>query len=404
MKKLISIFVLIPFVTGIFAQMQTVAVEYDSPYQYEKRANGLCVRAKLNPGRSVKNVRATFNDTSIEIVSENSAYSLWLPLIGNRGVLKVFEDNSKSLIAEQVYTPLIPRDWGYFQQGVIHIISSSHQDIAWMNTPDTCRHERIYDIIVPAMKMMEADKEYAFGMEQTLNLMEFLDEFPERKGEVAQLYREGRFTWGATFNQPYEGLESGEQLVRQAYFGRKWIKENLPGCDDITAYNIDVPGRTLQMPQILAKSGIKNLFISRMREGFYDWHSPDGSKVFTYTPGNYGWAIMFWKFFDDGAVNAFHKLHERSVLWSDYFRERNIPPHYAVVLSTDASGPSNYSKVVEEWNRIADMAEVPLPRLRHTTATAYFETVNVPASRLEKVSGERPICGFTFTGRRTTRQ
>lgn len=390
MKKIISIFILIYFTVGIFAQKQTVSIEYDSPYTYEKRDNGLCVRAKLNPGRTLQNVRAIFNDTSVEVVSESSSIILWLPLIGDRGVLKVYEGSLKTPVAEQVYHPLIPRDWGYFQQGYIHIISSSHQDIAWMNTPDTCRHERIYDIIVPAMKMMETDEKYAFGMEQTLNLMEFLNELPERKNEVSKLYQEGRFTWGATFNQPYEGLESGEQLVRQAYFGRKWIRENLPGCDDITAYNIDVPGRTMQMPQILAKSGIKNLFISRMREGLYNWYSPDGSKVFTYTPGNYGWAIMFWKFFDNGAVNAFHKLHERSLLWSDYFRDYNIPPHYAVVLSTDASGPSNYSKVVDEWNRIVDMAGIPLPRLLHSTATSYFETVNRPGSRMEKVSGERP--------------
>jgi len=152
MKKIISIFILIYFTVGIFAQKQTVSIEYDSPYTYEKRDNGLCVRAKLNPGRTLQNVRAIFNDTSVEVVSESSSIILWLPLIGDRGVLKVYEGSLKTPVAEQVYHPLIPRDWGYFQQGYIHIISSSHQDIAWMNTPDTCRHERINDIIVPAME------------------------------------------------------------------------------------------------------------------------------------------------------------------------------------------------------------------------------------------------------------
>lgn len=83
-----------------------------------------------------------------------------------------------------------------------------------MNTPDSCRHERIYDIINPAMQMMDTDQNFAFGMEQTLNLREFLDEFPNRKEEVIRRYKEGRFAWGATYNQPYEGLESSEQLVR----------------------------------------------------------------------------------------------------------------------------------------------------------------------------------------------
>ena len=40
----------------------------------------------------------------------------------------------------------------------------------------------------------------------------------EKKGELIDLYKEGRFNWGATYNQPYEGLSSGEQLVRQAYY------------------------------------------------------------------------------------------------------------------------------------------------------------------------------------------
>ena len=79
--------------------------------------------------------------------------------------------------------------------------------------------------------------------------------YPEKKARVIENYKKGKFVWGATFNQPYEGLESGEQLIRQAYYGRKWIKENLPGCDDVTAYNVDIPGRSAQAPQIFAKSG-----------------------------------------------------------------------------------------------------------------------------------------------------
>lgn len=101
--------------------------------------------------------------------------------------------------------------------------------------------------------MIDDDPDYAFGMEQTLNLMEYLEEYPEKKEKVMENYHNGRFVWGATFNQSYEGLESGEQLIRQAYYGRKWIKENLPGCDDVTAYNVDIPGRSMQAPQILPK-------------------------------------------------------------------------------------------------------------------------------------------------------
>ncbi len=390
MKRFIILSLMVCMVTGIAAQYATV--KYPEPYRYEKRDGKLkiLVQVPVRTGTGAS-VRVTLDGSAVEVSGITpEQLEIWLPLVGEKQQLQVFVGKQKTPVVSQLFSPLIPKDWGYFQQGMVHIISSSHQDIAWMNTPDSCRVDRIYNIINPALKMMEADPDFAFGMEQTLNLMEFLEEFPNRKPEVMRLYKEGRFTWGATYNQPYEGLESGEQLVRQAYYGRKWIKENLPGCDDVTAYNIDVPGRTLQMPQILAKSGIKNLFVSRMREGLYDWYSPDGSKIFTYTPGNYGWGMLVWKFFDKDAVTAFHELHHRTVIWGDYYKKHNIPPHYAVVISEDARKAANYHQVIEEWNRIAALSDIPLPTLKHSTAEAFFAQVNTPASRLEVVSGERP--------------
>ncbi|GAB1358255.1 glycoside hydrolase family 38 C-terminal domain-containing protein [Porphyromonadaceae bacterium] len=326
----------------------------------------------------------TRNDSSL-----GDSLLLWLPLIGEPYTLNCVMREGKPLSIFNI-TPMIPADWGYFQQGVIHILQSSHQDIAWMGTPDYCRHERIHDIIIPALEMMKEDSAFTFEMEQTLNLMEFLDAFPDRKEEVCQRYKENRFIWGATYNQPYEGLSSGEQLVRQAYYGRKWILENLPGCDDQTAANIDVPGRTWQFPQIMAKSGIKNLFVSRMREGLYNWYAPDGSKLFTFTPGNYGWASMIWKFFDADAITAFNKIHHRSVLWSDYFKRHAIPPHYAILMSCDATKPRNFKPIIDEWNKIVEMAEIPLPRLVNSTAEQYFNAVQRGTPDFERVDGERP--------------
>ena len=148
----------------------------------------------------------------------------------------------KKIILDQAFQTFIPADWGYFKNGVIHIIQSSHQDIAWMDTPEYCREDRINNIILPALDMMKQNKDFTFEMEQTMYLMEFLEEHPERKDELIQLYKEKRFTWGATYNQPYEGLSSGEQLIRQSYYGRKWVHENMPGCDDLVANNMDVPG------------------------------------------------------------------------------------------------------------------------------------------------------------------
>lgn len=387
--KFIIVFMLL-ISAGLKAQQCSFIIKNIEPIQYEKRDGTLKILSYVKSNQ-IESLEILLDGKEVESISTSSTDSVlvWLPLIGDMNVLEFLDSKGKS-INKQVISAMIPKDWGYFQNGTIHIIQSSHQDIAWMNTPEYCREERIEDIIIPALDMMKEDDKFTFEMEQTLNLMEFLEKYPNRKREVMQRYKEGRFLWGATYNQPYEGLSTGEQLIRQVYYGRKWIRENLPGCDDFTANNIDVPGRSLQVPQIFAKSGIKYFFISRMGEGFYDWYSPDGSKIFTYTPGNYGWATLIWKFFDDGAVHAFNRLHHRSELWSNYYREHNIPPHYAVLMSCDATKPVNFRKIIDEWNNISALSEIPLPKLKNSTSEEYFHIINDENSSFEKISGERP--------------
>ena len=327
-------------------------------------------------------------EISFSATSRGDSVLVWCPMVGDVNVLEM-RLGGKKLSSVGIQSP-IKKDWGVFQNGEIHIIQSSHQDIAWMDTPEYCRTERINDIIIPALKMMDEDPDFTFEMEQTLNLMEFLEAHPERKDEVIKRYKEGRFNWGATFNQPYEGLASGEQLVRQAYFGRKWIKENLPGCDDRTANNMDVPGRALQMPQILSKSGVSNLFISRMHEGLYDWYSPDGSSVRTMSVGHYGWETMVWHFFDLGILHAFKKVGDRMGLWEDIFQENSLPPCYAILVSNDASKPYSFTQVINEWNDIVSKSEVPLPKMKYSTAEAYFAAMDTPDAKFRRIKGERP--------------
>lgn len=391
MNKTLLAIALFGLAAGETSAQQIGRVARVEPVRYEKRDGRLKILSyvKLSETPARKTVLQLGDEPlAVEAGSTGDSLLVWLPMIGKSDVLTL-RSGRKVLSSKAVEAP-IPDDWGYFRNGTIHIIQSSHQDIAWMDTPEYCRTERIEDIIIPALDIMREDPNFTFEMEQTLNLMEFLEAHPERRDEVIERYKEGRFVWGATYNQPYEGLASGEQLVRQAYYGRKWIRENLPGCDDRTANNVDVPGRTMQMPQILAKSGIRNLFVSRMREGLYDWYSPDGSSVLTYTPGNYGWATLMWKFFEKDAVTAFERLHPRSRLWSDYFRSRHIPPHYAVLMSCDATKPVNFAPVIDEWNRIAELAEVELPRLKCSTAEEYLALVDTPEAQMEEVVGERP--------------
>jgi len=393
-KPVLVAFIISLLIPGIRGQSASKMLEfsYDKPYTYEL-INGIYkVQAVVDGLSTARGLEVRFNGEILPLrESENESVHIWLPLIGEPGILEISRtDGKKTERSTQYFEPLVPADWDYFGEGKIHVISSSHQDIAWMNTPDSCRHERVFDIVLPALDLIEMEPDFKFEMEQTLNLIEAFEDSPENIQRYIDTYKSGNFEWGATFTQPYEGLESGEQLVRQSYFGRRWIKKNLRGMDALVAYNIDVPGRSLQVPQLFKKSGIDYLFVSRMKEGFYNWYSPDGTSIFTYSPGNYGWSLLVYKYLEEDAVTAMHKLHKVLQNWTDYYRQRNLPPHYALVISTDAGGPKSYREVIEAWNEIAGNSGELIPEIAHSTALEFLHKVDVPGAIIDSIYGERP--------------
>ena len=394
MKILIaSLFLCISLITQNAFSQKEIQINYFQPYQYQLTAGKFVVKAWVKDLWLGNDFSVLLDGNKVPLVKGDSGkVELLLPLIGKAGELRFYmtQKSTGKLINRQLFNPLVSSDWGYFGKGTMNIICSSHQDIAWMNTPDSCREERIHKIIIPALDLIDKNPSCKFEMEQTLNLMEVFEAVPSDKQRIINACKNGQFTWGATFNQPYEGLESGEQLVRQSYLGRKWIKDNLPGMDALAAYNVDVPGRSLQFPQMLEKSGIKYLFVSRMKEGFYNWYSPDGSKILTYSPGNYGWSLLVYRYFEEDVITALQKINKVIQNWNDYYATRHIPPQYAIVICTDAGGPKDYSPLIKAWNEIAQNSGFDIPKLQHATAEEFLGKVNVPEAKFDSISGDRP--------------
>jgi len=390
-KSALFLILTILFFTGIAQEMNSPLISYPKPYEYQDGENGLVIKAIISPPEGTNSPEIFLENKKLEYSVNKAGYiEASLPLVGETMKLNFRKKNENKVLASYLFEPLIPADWDYFADGKIHVIVSSHQDIGWMNTPDSCREERVHKIVLPAIDLMEKVPGFKFEMEQTLNLMETLEDSPENKQRLIDTYKSGNFEWGATFTQPYEGMESGEQMVRQSYLGRRWINKNLPGMDAHVAYNIDVPGRSLQVPQLLKKSGIDYLFISRMKEGFYNWYSPDGTSIFTYSPGNYGWYHYHHKILDEDAITAMHELHKILKNWNEYYRSKNIPPHYGVVISADAGGPKYYKEIIEGWNKIVKKSGMDIPEIAHSTAMDFFREVDVPEAKIDSIYGERP--------------
>ena len=278
-------------------------------------------------------------------------------------------------------------------EGVQHLIISTHQDIAWMDSPDQCVRDRDEKIITPALEILRKNPAYVFGLEDVLCLREYLDRHPDRKDELGELITGRRLTIGASYTQPYEELCSGEMLVRQFYAGRKWLKAMFPGADTRTYWNVDVPGRTLQMPQILSKSGIDYLVMSRFGKGLYSWLSPDGSSVVAYSPSHYGdfSGLALGKEFQEMA----DYIAKAGRDWNQLIHKggKNIP----ILCMSDMSTPVRFEDIFEKWNSITSITEpgkpgssVRLPPLRYSSAEQFLDAAMNEKPLLPLITGERP--------------
>jgi len=274
-----------------------------------------------------------------------------------------------------------------------YIISSSHQDIAWMDTPEQCIKDRDEKIITPALALLKAVPSYRFDLEDVLELREFIGRHPDRKAEVAKYIAEGRLGIGASFNMPYEDLTSGEMLIRQFYAGKRWLRMNFPGCDSRTYWNPDVPGRAGQMPQIMAKAGVTSLVLSRQEKGLYTWKSYDSSSITVFSPAHYA------LFIERSLGKPFHEaagfLASFSRDWTSVIP--NGSSAIPVLSMSDMSAPINYTEFIHTWNSLTSLTsdsgkEIPLkvPQLRYSTASEWLDQVAREGRTFPALLGERP--------------
>lgn len=279
----------------------------------------------------------------------------------------------------------------YFKDGRLFIINSSHQDIAWMDSPEACIQFRDEHMITPALERMAESEDFCFSVEDALSLREYLERHPEKYDEILQYTKEGRLEWGATYKQPYQSMYDGEALIRQVYLGRKWLKKMLPECDFKTAWNEDVPGMALQFPQILAKAGIPYYQFSRHQPGFYKWQSPDGSSILGWTPGQYECFSRPVRAAetDEALTDSFAVTLNQ---WSDYFKERNISAGFPYIYSYDFSTPLNYDSYFENWNeRVKRNNDKGLPYIQYATSIMAMDyVINNKQTKFDELQGERP--------------
>ena len=144
----------------------------------------------------------------------------------------------------------------------IFVVPGSHFDLGWVLHSDGSL--ALGDAIIhDAIELIRnGHPELRFTIEYVLFLRHFLETFPEQREIVREMLHDGRLEACASMTGAMEQILDGETLVRQFTHGIRWLQRTFdytPTC----AQHTDLPGHTIQMPQILARCGILYIAYSR---------------------------------------------------------------------------------------------------------------------------------------------
>ena len=361
----------------------------------------------INPGEEVRDARlqvvqdgTTLATIPLEPLPAQSVsrLNIWIPA--------PFEDQSMEFrVADKKSTfrlsrkLSVPAYHSYFDGGTFDFFTTNHNDLGWLDTQQVTADYRSAELILPAMELLKQYPDFRYSMESVIYLMEFLDRHPEKREEMAQLMRDQKFVWGCTYVQNLEARVGPENLVRQFYLGRRWLKKNFPGSDSIHYCKTDPPCMTWQMPQILSRAGIKYVIQGRFPWGFYHWEGPEGSRVFVFAfryadprllpnpKGNRGWLSY---------------AADREA----YYEPRRLPPQMIFDFNGDYLPPppslipfvheqnSAMKRFAAKWNEHYSgqpSRQIEPPMVRFVEAQGMLDELTKHEMNIETVKGDWPL-------------
>ncbi|MBM3493016.1 MAG: hypothetical protein FJX72_01645, partial [Armatimonadetes bacterium] len=169
---------------------------------------------------------------------------------------------------------------------VLHYIPHTHWEGAVFQT-----REQYLGIGLPnilrALRMLEADPDYRFTLDQSCYVEPFLERYPEEAERFRRFVSEGRLAIVGGTHVMHDGNMPGpESYVRQIQYARSFFRRAL-GVDPTIAWQLDTFGHHAQVPQLLKQAGFRSIWFFRgvpswdTRSEFL-WEALDGTRLPAY--------------------------------------------------------------------------------------------------------------------------
>ena len=315
----------------------------------------------LNEAVNILDLRTPYDDSFYSSVSDARAY-----------------------LARALYTDLAGHD-----EVIASCIGHTHIDVAWWWTvaqteEKTCRS------FSTVLRLMEQYPNYKFMSSQP-QLYAFLKaRYPELFEQIKARVAEGRWEpEGGMWVEADCNLTSGESLVRQFIYGKRFFKEEF-GVDNRILWLPDVFGYSGALPQIMKQCGIDYFMttklawnqINKMPYDTFMWRGIDGSEILTHL-------VTTLDLGQDPTKNFFTtyngQLHPDAIMggWQRY-QQKDINNDILISYGYGDGGGGPTREMLETSIRMEKGIE-GIPKVRQAFARTFFDDLK------ERVSGNRRL-------------
>ncbi len=270
----------------------------------------------------------------------------------------------------------------------VYGVGHSHIDMAWLWRLCATR-EKASRTFATVLNLMGQYPEYRF-MHSSPQLYQFLKEdYPEIFARVKEKIQEGQWEiTGGMWVESDTNVPSGESLVRQFIYGKRYIREEF-GKETKLLWLPDVFGYSAALPQIMKKCGMKYFMTTKISWNQYNhfpydtfmWKGIDGSEILTHfitTPEDGSWFYTY---------NGHMDPEEVVGVWKNY-KDKDKNDELLIAYGWGDGGGGPTGEMIEQ-SRV--MKNVPgIPKVEMTGAEEYFERLyqNTDKEQLNRWEGE----------------
>ncbi len=261
----------------------------------------------------------------------------------------------------------------------IHAVGHAHIDTAWLWPLREARRKCARSFSTQ-LALMDEYPDYHFACSQPAQYSWMKESYPSIYEGIKQKVATGQWEpVGSMWVEADCNLPSGEALVRQLLFGKRFLMEEL-GVEPRELWLPDVFGYPASLPQLIAASGGEFFLTQKLSwnetnkptHNTFIWEGIDGTRVFTHFPPSDTYNGDF----------SVGEVVRSAALFKD--RERSSRSLYLFGWGDGGGGPE--PDMIEAAHRLADIDGAP--RVTLSRAIDFFESASREAHDLTTWVGE----------------